>query len=362
MYVTANDMMCSIAGFLWGTLVMSYFAKERIKKVMNLCIFGWFIFFSPPLIDSVFFGGCSQYNYDFARFPPLKVKDIPSLIFFPAFLVRCGYSPGFIIESLAASFALVGYILIKTKSFLRVLGGWIIASILAQISVQYPFFWYLPSVPVSRFKLIPFSFEWYFSLFLLWSFFTLLVNRKFASRLLHRLKPKESFLAFILVTLGMLLLRSYTFDIWELFIKVSIVCLLFNSLAIFLNSSFRFDLETITSIFIDKSKKQNLRFMEFAINFQILALCLAGFYHLLGYDRVILKLVIFFIILIYTYLASRKIKILRCFSFGLIFTLILFIGSSKLFISGELAEISILGTVVFILFFLFEYFNLSERI
>ncbi len=168
-----NDIMTSLAAFFGCTFLVSIFSKERIKKVWNATILFWPIFISPPIIDYLFFGGCSRFSYEFVF---LNKVDL-TLLFPPLYFIQAGVSPGLVIEYIAVILALV-YVYIKSHSIKRTSLFYIFLNIPGYLLVIHP----LPLLAnfdiVWQLKALPFAYEWYYFLFTGSSLLIFIFNRK----------------------------------------------------------------------------------------------------------------------------------------------------------------------------------------
>ena len=330
-----NDLMCGLSAFIGGTMLISFFGKVKIKKVMNACVLGWIIFLTPPLFDYIFFGGCDISGYTFVYPEDIARDPLPAVLFFPLFIVKTS-APGLVFQAFMVFSLSFLYVLLKTKSKKRLIAFIFCLYLFGHIEGQRPFIYSFISNLVLELKLLPAAYESYFFLFMTWSFLILLMNRKFASKLFKNLELPFFFSITILVGFGMLLTSPRFFNLIDFFLKAFLALFLWLPLTIF--SNFRLNgkigiKEKIKNLFIEKSGKYlpNKRYFELAINLQILSVIIGLIYFGVKNSISILSIVSIGIFSSYLFLIYRKIWFLEPFFFGSIGCLSFLLGySSKL--------------------------------
>jgi len=349
--LTANDMMCSLAAFFGGTLILSIFAKEKIKKVMNASILFWWIFILPPVIDFLFFGGCSNFFYGFAPFE--VIKQSPSLIFlFPLFVIKSGYAPGLFVETILVVILSLVYIYVKTKSIKSILFFAILGFLFGQIMSNMPIFYFFISKYILTFKLLPAAYEWFFLLFLVFSLLILSTKRKFIKNFIKKVNPLIVFIPFLVIW-GTMLTHPRFLNLLRLFVKIVISLCLWCSLSIF--SNFKIEGIKIKDIFLDNSRKinPNKRFFEFAIILQVISIVSSTFYFLFVDDVILLPLALLSVLLIYLYAFVKKFKVPGLLFFDFLAIISFLIGySNKITLDGMLFDpiIRLRLPIIFVLF------------
>ena len=171
-YFNQNDIMTSLAAFFGGTLALSFFIKEKPLKIWNATILFWPIFFLPPIIDWVFFGGCTVMGYEF-----INLINIDWTIFFPPlYFYKIGVSPGLVFEYIAV-FLAIFYVYFKTLSIKKTLGFYFLLNLPGYILTLNPLSFLLQFDIVWQLRALPFAYEWYYFLFIIVSILTVLKNR-----------------------------------------------------------------------------------------------------------------------------------------------------------------------------------------
>lgn len=171
-YFNENDIMTSLAAFFGGTFALSLFVKQKPLKIWNASILFWPIFFSPPLIDWLFFNGCSVIGYEFIN---LKKVDW-SILFPPLYLYKIGVSPGLVFEYTAIFLAMI-YVYFKTSSLKRTLGFYLLLNLPGYILILSPLPFLTQFELIWQLRALPFAYEWYYFLFVCISILTVLKNR-----------------------------------------------------------------------------------------------------------------------------------------------------------------------------------------
>jgi len=171
-YFNENDIMTSLAAFFGGTLAISFFVKEKPLKIWNATILFWPIFFLPPIIDWVFFGGCTALGYEF-----INLTNIDwTILFPPLYFHKIGVSSGLIFEYVAIFLAIL-YVYFKTLSLKKTLGFYFLLNLPGYILTLNPLSFLLQLDVIWQLRAIPFAYEWYYFLFVCVSILTILKNR-----------------------------------------------------------------------------------------------------------------------------------------------------------------------------------------
>ncbi|MCD6590890.1 MAG: hypothetical protein J7K72_02870 [Candidatus Aenigmarchaeota archaeon] len=271
----SNDIMAAFSGFFGACVGIAFFARERIKKVANIFIFGFFVFILPPKMNTLLFGGCLHYSYNFAFLHNANGITIIDLVFFPLFILKTGLSPGLVFEMCAAYPAIFLYVLIKSRSWKRSL---------ILIPAMYAFTYIQAFAPIFYFtfsqfeilrmiKFLPPAYLWYFLLFVFFSLIGLLLSKKFTSIMIKTINIRFLLFIAILTSIGTAIPHieylQYLNSI-DLLVKIFISTFLWSSFAILLKF-WGGKKHRISSLILDGTidgRSNDKRLVEVAIIFQ----------------------------------------------------------------------------------------------
>ena|GEM_PF-6372280 len=110
-YFALMPTMFFFATFLFGALIISVFAKERIKKVVNVLVLGYVLVLIPPVIDHFIFGRTAVYNF-------LSSASFSNSLA-TSFFTMPGAAVGIFVQILLMFSLASLYVLVKTKSIPR---------------------------------------------------------------------------------------------------------------------------------------------------------------------------------------------------------------------------------------------------
>ena len=114
-----------LSAFLCGVLIISFFSKTKIKKIMNIGIFIIWLMILPPILDVFVFDTSPDLVYE-----RNKLLDPETLSEILTFGVPANYSPGISTIGIILILSTFLYLFVKTRTTLKTVLGTMIFYIL----------------------------------------------------------------------------------------------------------------------------------------------------------------------------------------------------------------------------------------
>lgn len=193
-------MFTQLSVFLVGTLILSYFSKEKIKKVMNVAVLVVWLIALPPVVDTFVF----DVPDDFVYFD-VKILSTNDLVEIFTAGTSTGHSPGIIMIG-AIIVILAGiYLFIKTRSVLKtVVGGSLFYTLCLLLAGQfYNIIFILSGISLLA-GLRPLLISFVLSFLIFYN-----EGRKLALVMLKSMKPFKNLYFILLVMVGILIGGNY---------------------------------------------------------------------------------------------------------------------------------------------------------
>ncbi len=123
MYNAFHQITGLFTAFLGGTLIITFLAKEKLRKVVDVMLCGFWLIILGPLIDFYVFHRAEGYRY---------IEPTESL--------AKGAGPGLIIQLSIICCLAIAYVLIKSRSVVRALASGVFLLALLGFAAMVPFF------------------------------------------------------------------------------------------------------------------------------------------------------------------------------------------------------------------------------
>ncbi len=183
--------------FLGGVIIISYFAKTSLVKVIKVVLYGWWVLILPPIIDFIVLGRTEGYRWGFS-------EDFLKNIF--SFGLNSSYiGIGQFIMAVTICFFAGVYVFCKTKSFIRMIAA-IISIYFMMFAMGTPEL-YLPF----GIEFTALLYLWYLLLSILFIIFILYKHVKNISSVIKHIKPLRTIHFALMNIIGLLIAGQIDF-------------------------------------------------------------------------------------------------------------------------------------------------------